>query len=72
MAREHRHADIAEWAYKLWEAEGRPTGRDMVHWLRAEAELSGKLPAPVEAYKPPASMPRPKKTKSQTRRGSAG
>ncbi|HET6467164.1 MAG TPA: DUF2934 domain-containing protein [Geminicoccaceae bacterium] len=31
-------------AYGLWEAEGRPEGRALEHWLRAEAELA---PRPV-------------------------
>ena len=34
-----RHAEIAKRAYSSWELEGRPTGRDIEHWLRAEAEL---------------------------------
>ena len=34
-----RHAEIAKRAYALWEVEGRPRGRDLDHWLRAEAEL---------------------------------
>jgi hypothetical protein len=25
-------------AYAIWEAEGRPDGRDLDHWLKAEAE----------------------------------
>jgi hypothetical protein len=24
---------------RLWEVEGRPTGGDLEHWLRAEGEL---------------------------------
>lgn len=31
---------IRERAYALWEEEGRPEGRDVTHWLRAEAELA--------------------------------
>jgi hypothetical protein len=27
-------------AYELWEAEGRPGGRDQSHWYRAEQELA--------------------------------
>lgn len=27
-------------AFQIWEAEGRPEGRDMEHWVRAENELS--------------------------------
>jgi hypothetical protein len=26
-------------SYLIWEREGRPFGRDVDHWLRAEAEL---------------------------------
>lgn len=27
---------IAETAYRIWESEGRPSGRDVEHWLEAE------------------------------------
>jgi hypothetical protein len=30
----------AERAYQIWESEGRPHGRDVQHWLQAEAEQS--------------------------------
>ncbi len=30
---------IARAAYLLWEREGRPNGRDVAHWLRAERQL---------------------------------
>jgi hypothetical protein len=30
---------IARRAYQLWEKAGCPTGRELEHWLRAEAEL---------------------------------
>ena len=26
-------------AYEIWECEGRPAGRERIHWLRAEAEF---------------------------------
>lgn len=32
--------EIAAYAYKLWEAEGRPDGRDLDHWLQAKAHLT--------------------------------
>ena len=32
--------EIAAYAYKLWEAEGRPNGRDVDHWLQAKAHLT--------------------------------
>jgi hypothetical protein len=27
-------------AYKIWEEEGRPAGRDVEHWIRAVLELA--------------------------------
>lgn len=30
--------EIARSAYSLWEREGRPNGRDTVHWFQAEAK----------------------------------
>jgi hypothetical protein len=55
-------------AYHIWEEQGRPDGRDLEHWLKAEAiwqEKSGPqalpsrtAPAPrVAAEKKPASTP---------------
>lgn len=32
-------AAVAERAYGIWEQEGRPEGREIEHWLRAEAEI---------------------------------
>lgn len=34
---------VQERAYEIWEAEGRPEGRDMEHWLRAEAEIKAMI-----------------------------
>ena len=31
-------------AYELWEAEGRPEGRERDHWLQAELEILGQAP----------------------------
>jgi hypothetical protein len=33
------HEEISQRARQIWEREGRPEGRDMEHWLQAEAEL---------------------------------
>ncbi len=30
---------VKEAAYYIWEKEGRPHGRDLDHWLRAEHEI---------------------------------
>ena len=34
---------IAKLAYCIWEAEGCPNGRDITHWLEAEARLRALL-----------------------------
>jgi hypothetical protein len=34
-------SEVARRAYELWEADGRPSGRDMDYWLQAEAGLAG-------------------------------
>ena len=36
---------IREWAYDLWEKEGRPTGRALDHWLEAERRERASGPA---------------------------
>lgn len=54
-------ARIRKRAYEIWEDEGRPLGRDRIHWLRAEAEFRESLgagrqasaPAPLTAQKTP-------------------
>ena len=48
MADENR---IKERAYHIWEAEGRPHGRDREHWERAsrEIEAGAKMRAPKAA-----------------------
>jgi hypothetical protein len=32
------HDSIAERAYALWLSEGRPSNRELEHWLQAEAQ----------------------------------
>ncbi len=41
-------------AYGLWEHEGRPEGRSLEHWLRAEAEI-GSATKPQRVRKPKAA-----------------
>jgi hypothetical protein len=36
-------ARIRQRAYEIWEDEGRPEGRERIHWLRAEAEFRERL-----------------------------
>jgi hypothetical protein len=50
---------IAARAYAIWEQEGRPFGREIEHWLRAERELmppngrSQGRAAPPKQARPP-------------------
>jgi len=39
---------IRQKAYEIWQAEGRPAGREVAHWLRAEEEISRMRPAAVK------------------------
>src|SRR5713101_5473039 len=40
MMHSARERAIRELAYAIWEHEGRPCGKDLDHWLRAEAEIT--------------------------------
>lgn len=37
-----KHEQIRRRAYEIWEAEGRPEGADLRHWLQACDELAGE------------------------------
>ena len=61
MATHHRHITpeathptVAERAYQIWEDEGKPSGRDIDHWLKAEAELD---PESALAMRPKMTAP---------------
>ena len=43
MAEEHLIEQIRQRAYEIWLGEGRPHGRDRMHWLRAEGEFREKV-----------------------------
>ncbi len=56
----HREHRIRERAYLMWEAEGKPHGRDVEYWERArelvgmeESAGSGLLPNPMDAASAP-------------------
>jgi len=36
---DERRQRISEKAYRLWETEGQPQGRDLDHWVQAEREV---------------------------------
>lgn len=43
LLRGQQNRMVQERAYEIWEREGRPEGREMDHWLRAEAEIAEML-----------------------------
>lgn len=50
--------EIAATAYGIWEQEGRPEGRDLQHWLQAEAQLRAvRQPEAPSVIRPPARKP---------------
>ncbi|KPA99200.1 MULTISPECIES: DUF2934 domain-containing protein [Pseudomonas] len=53
-------------AYRIWEQQGKPEGRDFVHWLQARDELGAagtdKLSGSVESSVAP---PEPEHSKSK-------
>jgi hypothetical protein len=49
--------EIARLAHEIWKAEGRPQGRDLEHWRRAQAILAGTEPATGPGGAPYAEAP---------------
>jgi hypothetical protein len=43
-----REARVRECAYRLWEADGRPHGRDVEFWIRARELIAGEENPPAE------------------------
>lgn len=39
---------VQQRAYSIWEAEGKPEGRDKEHWLQAEREAEDVTQPPVD------------------------
>lgn len=50
------HDEIACSAKIIWEAEGCPTGRDVAHWLLAEAQLQRECQASDNPTSPQAAQ----------------
>ena len=71
-------SEIARKAYEIWEAEGRPEGRDVANWHQAERDVTEPVlepvpdvPPTVEAETPapaPAKPTRARKPKAKTTR----
>jgi hypothetical protein len=69
LAQIDREPLIRERAYLLWEAAGRPSGKDLDYWLQAEASLGQA--AAAEPRKPRSVARAAPKAKSATSRGTA-
>lgn len=83
MAAREKHAveeplrqKIERRAYEIWQTEGHPHGRDVDHWIRAEAEMTvaAVLPTPASRLQPPPShaTSKVKPTGSRARTSSRG
>jgi hypothetical protein len=46
------HEKIRTLAHQIWEDEGRPEGRHLDHWARAEEMVTSAKPAKADAEKP--------------------
>lgn len=57
------HNEIARRAYQLWEAEGRPYGSAVRHWLRAESQLKAAKSFPVSAAVPASETQVPQRSR---------
>lgn len=66
-AQPERERAISERAYAIWHEEGRPEGKNLEHWLRAEREHAGH----GGAASPPGQAPGRPRT-AAPRRAKAG
>jgi len=59
--------EIALCAYWIWEKEGRPAGRDVVHWRQAESQLQAAYLHEKLAAVQSTPAPRTRRPKTATR-----
>ncbi len=63
------HQSIQERAYAIWEKEGRPEGRSLVHWLEAEQEaMRAGLMGVTDDGRPAEPPPPPRRGRSKATR----
>lgn len=58
---------ILKKAYEIWESEGKPTGRDMEHWLQAEVAILQENGKKKSAVKTKAKTKAKAKAKTKTK-----
>lgn len=57
MRHDPLHQAISERAAELWEAEGRPKGRALDHWLKAEREVRADVETAIGGLRVPMLRP---------------
>ncbi len=58
-----REQIVRDTAYAIWEAEGKPVGRNAEHWRQAEERVAASLGEPADkAAKPKTSARKPAAT----------
>lgn len=63
--------EVQQRSYLIWESEGRPGGRELDHWLQAEAELA-KEQAESNAVAAPAAAKPKSRASAAKKRSKAG
>ncbi|KPH00246.1 hypothetical protein AEQ67_08520 [Pseudomonas sp. RIT-PI-q] len=64
---------VREFAYQIWESEGKPEGQEARHWEMARKLAEAEALAPSKSPKAPGSKPAaPKAPVSKTANGKAG
>ncbi len=64
--------EISARAYQIFVERGCPEGRDLEHWLEAEAQLSGESRSSVSAPQPEPSIPPMSRAPKAAARQTAG
>lgn len=68
----HHEQEVQQIAYHIWEREGHPQGRDLEHWLKAEAIWQEKQAPVAPSFQQAAiiqktvSSPHTRETRTQT------
>ncbi|WP_342361989.1 DUF2934 domain-containing protein [Terrarubrum flagellatum] len=63
-----REQIIRDTAYAIWEAEGRPSGRDRDHWAKAEQQVAMSMDASRQQGEEAAPIAKPAARKKAVRK----
>ncbi|HEX5280539.1 MAG TPA: DUF2934 domain-containing protein [Micropepsaceae bacterium] len=65
MSSDNLAEQIRKRAYEIWETEGRPHGRDTLHWAQAETECRPRLRVVAANNSSPAAVKKTARKKTQ-------